>query len=575
MGELQAIGANMNKISNKGKYSIDNHREQGIALTVMLVVLMFAATLSFGTLFLTQNNLKVAENIRNHAIAKYNAEAGIEVSNIMLGDSWKNTGIMPTTDTVENLVPLAISASGTEFEYYLDPSVFNTTSNNIYLAIVGQSGPNANYTSEMLANAVPAATGHTRLLPAYEHGILSKKHVRMNQMQGTVMTSAGVHGNQGFTIYGDLNTVLDCITYDEETGDCTETAEAVNKEMYFTAAFDQDSYTCIDPRGDNLCVYGKPKTLVYDPFNPWMPDGQAKNPQPAIISSKAALLKGLVAQDMISGERLQRLGYLADDAETETVSLLALADTNRDGVYNTDPNYGPVDSDIDITAAIDHICSSFGVKTFDGSEAVYRSSDLYDAGFRGGKTVCITKADGLDIPRRANLSDVKIINLSGQLRIFSGSILDNTVIVSLGNEALEIGDSTINDSLIYAEADLTFQKTVSIEGTSSLLSASNLTMNNELLQETTDGRTVAGINAVSDENMTINKDGVMYGVFQTKGNYTNALNADVKGSIVAEGEIIFQKSITAVDSSLPMENPTLEVVEGETIEAGFVMMGRR
>jgi len=108
-----------------------SRKEQGIALTVMLVVLMFAATLSFGMLFLTQNNLKVAENIRNHAVAKYNAEAGIEVSNIMLNEDWRETGKMPTANNIESMAPLAISATEKPFEYYLDPEVFNSTSNNI------------------------------------------------------------------------------------------------------------------------------------------------------------------------------------------------------------------------------------------------------------------------------------------------------------------------------------------------------------------------------------------------------------------------------------------------------------
>jgi len=561
----------MNKL-NKGQANKKQQKEKGIALTVMLVVLMFAATLTFGTLFLTQNNLKVAENMRNHAIAKYNADAGIEVSHMMLGDSWKNTGIMPTLDTVEDLVPLAVSASETSFDYYLAPEVFNSTSNNVYLAIIGNSGPEASYTSEMLANAIPSATGHSRLLPAYEHGILSKKNVRMNQMQGTVMTSAGVHGNEGFVINGNLNSVLDCITYDEETGDCIETEEAANKELYFTAALDQHSYQCVDPTGDDLCHMGKPKTLVYDPFNPWTADGEPRSPQPAIISSKAALLKGLVAQGMISGSQLQSLGYLSDSGD---VSLLALADTNGDGVYNHDPNYGPVDSELDITAAIASICLGSDVVVYDGSVSISKTQYLSNAGFKAPNTVCITTNTDTTIPRNANLSGVKIINLIGKLKILSGSTFDESAVISVGSGTLEIDDTDINNTLLYAENDLTLQKDSFVEGTTSILSSANLKMSSTFNVEEVGGRMVSGVNAVSDGNMTYSKDSTMFGVFQTRGNYTNSLNADVKGNIVAEGEIIFQKSITAVDSSLPMENPTLEVIEGEAIEAGFVLAGRR
>ena len=558
----------------KGQYRKDA-KEQGIALTVMLVVLMFAATLTFGTLFLTQNNLKVAENIRNHAIAKYNAEAGIEVSHIMLGETWKETGIMPTTDTVEAMVPLAVSASETEFSYYLDPEVFNSTSNNVYLAIIGKSGPDASYQSEMLANAIAASTGQTRLLPAYTHGILSKEHVTMNQLQGTDMTSAGVHGNQGFILHGHLDGIVDCVEYFDD-GKCKTTAEPDDKSKYFTGAFEQSSYECREPNGEDLCHMSKPRNLVIDPFNPWTADGNIKNPQPALINSRASLLLGLIQKEVISARELKNLGYLSDSVDLDNVTLSDLADTNRDGVFNYDDSYGPVDAPIDLTLAVAKICTGYGINYYDGAVPIHRSRDLFGAGFRSGKTICVGKASGIQFPRNSDLSDMTIINLNGELRALAGTTLENTTLVNLdASQSLILNEATGSDTLIYAKGNLVIDKTSEMGGETTLLTSNDFKFSGQAHLTETDEGPAVGVSAIAEGNLTYDKDTTLHGIYLTRGQMTISQNADIKGSLVADKEIIFQKSITAIDSSLPVINGTLAVSEGEYIEAGFKVMGRR
>jgi len=553
-------------MKNRGN---NNLKEQGIALTVMLVVLMFAATLTFGTLFLTQNNLKVAENIRNHAIAKYNAEAGIEVSHIMLNEDWKNTGEMPTANTVESMVPLAVSASETEFNYYLDPGVFNSTNNNVYLAIIGKSGPDASYTTEMLAKAVPASTAQYLPMPIYTKGLVSKTTVNINGMANTKLLNTGVHGNKGYSLKGNIKNVSTC-TERDDAGICLTFEAAPQKSDYFSGAIGQSSYVCKAHSSASLCASGKPKNLVIDPFDPWTASGQLADPQPPIINTKAALLLGLYARGAISGDDLQSLGYVSPAVDPANIQLRDLADTNHDGAYNSDSNYGPVDSNINLTAAINNICSSFGANTYDGS-SMNSTSKLYGAGFRNGQVTCVDH--DVEFPKNSLLKDMIVLVTDGDVD-FKGAInLENTALVQLDGE-LDLGSGLIEDSMVYSSHDMTVHKNAEIKGVTSLLVGNKFTHNGRTTIAMNDKGPIIGLNVVAEGDIRFNGRSDTFGVYQTKGVYRQNGHSDLFGSVLAEKEILFNGGIE-VDASMPISNPTMGAVEVVETEAGFVMTGRR
>ncbi len=546
-----------------------NRKEQGIALTVMLVVLTFAATLSFGTLFLTQNNLKVAENIRNHAIAKYNAEAGIEVSHIMLNADWKETGKMPTANTADSMVPLAVSASETAFNYYLDPEVFNSTNNNVYLAIVGKSGPDASYTTEMLAKAVPASTSQSLPLPVYAKGIVSKTTVSINGMANTKLLSTGVHGNQGYTLNGKIKHVYTCIERNED-GTCYDFEFSANPWTYFTASAEQSNYTCNSHPSAPICQSGEPMIMADDPFNPWNFDGTIKDPQPAVINPRASLLLGLYTRGLVSAEALQTMGYLSSTVDLANFSLRELADTNNDGIANNDANYGPVDADIDLTNLAAYMCAQPGVNVYDG-QSLNSASQLYSRGFRKNKVTCVT--NGVNFPKNSDLEDMTIIVLNGSMNFNGSSDLDNTNLINFSSGVnLDSGD--IDSSLVFAKQHINVNRNAEIKGVTSLLTDGNMTHNGKTVVASTDDGPIVGLNVVASGDITFNGRSDTYGIYQSRGSFRQNGHSDLFGSVLAEKSIIFNGGVE-VDASMPISNPTLGSVEIVEQEAGFIMTGRR
>lgn len=59
-------------------------RNSGIALITSLVILVIVAALGLGSMFLTQANLRVSENVRAAALAKQNADTGLNAAFISL-----------------------------------------------------------------------------------------------------------------------------------------------------------------------------------------------------------------------------------------------------------------------------------------------------------------------------------------------------------------------------------------------------------------------------------------------------------------------------------------------------------
>ena len=566
------------KTETKGQEVIrgsKNRKEQGIALTVMLVVLMFAATLSFGTLFLTQNNLKVAENIRNHAIAKYNAEAGIEISHIMLNVEWEEKGEVPTVDTADSIVPLAVSATETAFNYHLEPGVYATTDSSVYLAIVGKSGPDASYTTEMLAQAVASSSTDSPKLPlaVYGQGIVSKTTVSMNNMQNTKLRSTRVHGNKGYTLNGriETNNITIC-TKRNDDGGCDDVKEATDPWAFFSASMDANNHQCnADPRS-KLCPSNKPRNLTIDPFDPWNADGTPKNPQPPVISAEAALLMGLLDRELVDAQDLQDLGYLSSTADLSDFGLRELADTNRDGVANYDSNYGPRDNDLNLNAVMNHLCSQFGVSNYNG-QPINRASDLPGAGFIKNKVVCV-KNHWVNLPDKTDLENMTILVQGGGIN-FNGDVdLMNTTLVTTAG--INLNSGSINSSLIYAKQSLNLNNNAKIIGITSILGGSNVTHNGRTVQATNETGPVIGLNMVAKGNLTFNGSTDGYGVYQSRGSFITNGNSNMYGSVIAEKQVIFNNSID-FDSSLALDNPTLEMaVPTTSLQAGgFIMAGRR
>ena len=96
-------------------------RESGFVLITSLLVLVLLAGFGAGAFFLTNMNLRIAENTRTSAIAHYNAHEGLDVALLILAKEYYERGD-GTWPTFEELV--ARTPPGAEYEFIgfeLDP----------------------------------------------------------------------------------------------------------------------------------------------------------------------------------------------------------------------------------------------------------------------------------------------------------------------------------------------------------------------------------------------------------------------------------------------------------------------
>lgn len=69
--------------------------DRGFALIASLLVLLVLSVLGLGSVFLTQMNLRIAENGRTSAIARYNAEAGLDSAFVVLAATFRDNLTVP------------------------------------------------------------------------------------------------------------------------------------------------------------------------------------------------------------------------------------------------------------------------------------------------------------------------------------------------------------------------------------------------------------------------------------------------------------------------------------------------
>src|SRR5690554_2391877 len=81
-------------------------RQEGFALIASLLVLLVLAIMGLGSIFLTQINLRIAENSRTGAIARFNAEAGLDSAFVVLAGAFRESTSVPSDiDEFRTLFP--------------------------------------------------------------------------------------------------------------------------------------------------------------------------------------------------------------------------------------------------------------------------------------------------------------------------------------------------------------------------------------------------------------------------------------------------------------------------------------
>lgn len=101
--------------------TLSRGREGGFVLVTSLLVLVLLAGFGAGAFFLTNMNLRIAENTRTSAIAQYNAHEGLDVALLILAKEFyeRGDGTWPTFSELQARTP-----PGAEYEFLafdLDP----------------------------------------------------------------------------------------------------------------------------------------------------------------------------------------------------------------------------------------------------------------------------------------------------------------------------------------------------------------------------------------------------------------------------------------------------------------------
>lgn len=182
---------------------------KGIALIASLLIMAAIMALGLGSMFLAQMNLKIAENTRSNAVARYHAEAGLDTAVALLKRRYEVYNAFPTTFTLPVTAGQTYEMlAGTEGYRYDNPS-------QVRVRVRGSTPNNARYVTEALI------TTSTTLNPAFTKGLTSQGNIRVTGGGSAEFVNAGIHGNTGVSLpgFGSSN-FRTCATPTQEFATC-------------------------------------------------------------------------------------------------------------------------------------------------------------------------------------------------------------------------------------------------------------------------------------------------------------------------------------------------------------------
>lgn len=139
----------------EGAGSANRQGSQGFALITALLVMGSVMLLGLGMLFLSNSNLMIAENVVGNAIARSNAEAGVDATIAALETEFRRTGNLPidVTAAPSTILP------GRTLDYSLAAGSPAWSGNRVVLRVLGTGPRNAEYIAEALVEFSGAPSG--------------------------------------------------------------------------------------------------------------------------------------------------------------------------------------------------------------------------------------------------------------------------------------------------------------------------------------------------------------------------------------------------------------------------------
>lgn len=217
--------------------------QQGIALVSSLLVMVAVLALGLGSLFLTQVNLQIAENVRGNAAAQANAEGGMDMVLFVLREHYREHGAFP--QEVSN-------APSVEGLNYILEAYERATPDRATIRVRGLTASGAEYLTESLLLAESGEGEHATASapPYFAEGLVAEGTVTVNG--NSTYTNAGILGYRGYTLNGVRANQFEVCN---EDGQCSRLNNA--NEVPVAAKQGISGYTC-NSNPLSLCHQGTP-----------------------------------------------------------------------------------------------------------------------------------------------------------------------------------------------------------------------------------------------------------------------------------------------------------------------------
>lgn len=468
-------------------------RNDGIVIVASLIVMMVVLAIGAGMLFLTQSNLKIADNARSKASAQALADSGLDAVFIGLehyydindGNKMPSFDSRAKTFSADFRLP-TISAGNTNNPYTVEEFGSVGTGSNYRLKVSASTGNGAKHVSEILFEGMK---GENTSRPVVANGLRSEGVITLNGRSNFV--SAGLHGNAGYALRAFTNTTWrTCLARNPNTGVCTNAQNIAPSSIPVSAASNRTSWTC-EPNNVDVCVNNEPVRKT-DPITV-TPDYVGRR-DAAILAASRGMKKSNIFN------------------------------INCDTLYTVAPT---------------------GLTT----------SNLASKGFSSGKTVCI-ESGTISFPNGVTLNGVNVISrgsiaLPGNSAI---SLISSLLVSTTGSVTASSNKVTIRDSRVFSQGDLTFNgQQSSLEGMTTLASAGSITVNGSSKITNVSGEPKIGVGFVAEGDVTINGNSNWFAVSMVGGEFKYNGRAILFGSVAAVGSITINGGID-IDSGMAITN---------------------
>jgi hypothetical protein len=520
-------------------------KQDGVALIATLLIMAAITALGVGSLFLSNMNLRIAENSRTQAAARYNAEAGIEAALIRLerevetNKKFPDTLVLPSSPDTSITYQLMTPAS--------DGYKVNASKTAAEVRIVG-TGPNgARYQTEAYLSSTSVAGGLSA--ERYGRGLVSEGVLNINGK--ATYTDALLHGNKGFTVNGQ-GTFQTCLERNA-FGECVRFQAIPDPDLPITAAQGENATCNFYASNPAVCSGGRPQKLI-----------EKETINVNYLDRRSDVIGKALNLERFRDANMQNV---RDETQTYTYTTPSLLDPGQ-----TKPSTG---SQIKVSGSLTSAPYSTGcTKTISSNVSYNKTSEVTAAGFTSGSVVCV--AGGVTFPDGTNLTGVTII-ADGTVQ-FNGNAdvtLDKTTIVSRSG-AVNINSNglTLKSATIFSNGDLNLngQKT-EYEGDTTLASNGSINVNgSSKVTRDAQGNVSIGLALIAQRDININGSSDWYATSVAGGNVNYNGSATLYGGVSAKGNITINGSFD-VDSGLPISNSNLQ--ETTTGSAEMQVVSRR